>query len=327
MADFEPSHTYSFFTEKRQISPKADIVHYPFFDPFFLTLPWTSPKPTVVSVHDLIPIVYPEHFPAGFRGQLKWQAQKFALRRVATTILTDSRASKKDIEQLLGFAPEHVFAVPLAPRKVFHPIKDKKRLTKVRKDLNLNNKFILYVGDVNWNKNIPGIVHAFNSYVKKSDNALELVLVGMAFRDTDIEETKAIHQEVDRLGLTSSIKMPGFVSDEDLAGLYSQAEALVYPSFAEGFGFPILEAMACGCPVVTSNVSGLLEIAGPAVTVDPNKAEDILRGLDMVLSFSSEIRREAIRNGFEWVKQFTWEKVAHETVAVYEKTFHHHSGV
>lgn len=300
------AHRYSFFTRISEIPKDVDGVHYPFFDPFFLTLPWATPKPTVVTCHDLIPIVYPDHFPRGIRGEIKWQIQKRALAHIALSIITDSQASKNDIEQILQYPKERIFSIPLAPRKVFQPIKDKKILSKLRETYKLNNKFILYVGDINWNKNIPGLLDSVHN--------LELICVGKAFVDYPTEMPK-------------NARTLGFVSDEDLAGLYSMAQALVCPSFAEGFGFPVLEAMACGCPVVTSNISSLMEIAGPAITVDPYKPEDIRKGIDMILSLSSGARHDMITKGFDWEKRFTWEKVAQDTVAVYEKAFRNNSGL
>jgi glycosyltransferase involved in cell wall biosynthesis len=151
--------------------------------------------------------------------------------------------------------------------------------------------------------------------------------VGKAFIDPALPEAIAIGKHIHQLGIQERVIMPGFVSDEDLVGLYAQAEALLYPSFAEGFGFPVLEAQASGCPVITSNTSSVVEIAGPAVLVDPTKTEDIRHGLDMILSLTSENRRILIQKGLDWSRQFTWEKVAHATAHVYAETFNNHTGI
>lgn len=298
LTEFKPSHTYSFFTKTSQIDKRADIIHHPFFDPFFLTLPWNVSKPTVVTCHDLIPIVHAAQFPPGIRGKIKWQIQRRTITHVAQNIITDSQASKNDIERVLSYPKERIFSIPLAPRAVFRPITDKKVLSKLKETYKLNNKFILYVGDINWNKNVPGLLNSVHD--------IELICVGKAFADYPTNK--------------KSVTFLGFVPEEDLAGLYSMAEALVYPSFAEGFGFPVLEAMACGCPVVTSNVSSLVEIAGPAIMVDPYVPEDIQRGIDTALSLSSSDRRKMIVKGFKWVKKFTWKNVVSQTISVYEKT-------
>lgn len=245
-----------------------------------------------MTVHDLIPVVYPDHFPRGLRGEIKWQIQKNVLKHTAKNIITDSHASKLDIERLLGFPADQVFVVQLAPRAVFKPVTS----SEIRKKYTLNNKYVLYVGDINWNKNIPALLDSVHN--------VELVCVGKAFADYPARK--------------KNVTFLGFVPDEDLAELYSMAEALVYPSFAEGFGFPVLEAMACGCPVVTSTVSSLVEIAGPAIMVNPYKTEDIQRGTDRILALSKEKRQELIQKGFEWVKKFTWKNVARQTIFVYE---------
>ena len=288
LTEFEPSHTLSYFTRPSEIDGRTDVIHYPFFDPFFLTLPRTTSKPTVVTVHDLIPIVYAEHFKRGIRGELKWQIQKRVLTRVAKSIITDSNSSKADIEQVLNFPSDRVFAIPLAPRSIFRPTTDKKRLSEVRKKYELNNKFILYVGDVNWNKNVLGLLKAFHLYAKSSTGSVQLVLVGKAFVDTNLPETQAIRDHIDRLGIKNSVVQTGFVPDSDLVALYTQAEMLVCPSFAEGFGLPVLEAMVCGCPVVMSDIPSLSEIGGPAIFVDPRNTESIAKGMARARSISKQ---------------------------------------
>ena len=267
----------------------------------------------MVTVHDLIPIVYAEHFKRGIRGELKWQIQRRSLMRVAKTIITDSNSSKADIERVLNFASSRVFAIPLAPRSIFRSTTDRKELSEVRKKYGLNNKFILYVGDVNWNKNVLGVILAFHLYAKKQKE-VSLVCVGKAFAEPGLPEAQAIRAHIDRLGLGNAVKMPGFVSDDDLAALYTQAEELLYPSFAEGFGFPVLEAFACGCPVVAGDIPSLSEIAGPAILVDPGSTESIAKGMAQARSVSKQ-------KCLSWAARFTWKKVAHQTVRVYEKTF------
>lgn len=325
LAIHEPAHRYSYFSLPSGIPAECDVVHLPFFDPFILTLPWTVSKPTVVTVHDLIPIVHAAHFPKGIRGWFKWQIQRAVVKNTAAAIITDSEASRRDIERVLDFRKDRIFPIPLAPRSF--PVNSAGDLTQeVKKKYDVNGEFILYVGDVNWNKNIPGVLNAYSSYIKGKKDKPVLVLVGKAFPDYSIAESASIHAQIIQLGLTGLVKMPGFVPDEALGLLYRVARVLLYPSFAEGFGFPVLEAMAAGCPVVTSSVSSLPEIAGPAILVNPHRAEDIRRGLDMVLSLSSDLRSKLVAQGAHWAKQFTWARVAHETVRVYEKTHGNYSG-
>jgi glycosyltransferase involved in cell wall biosynthesis len=290
------------FTSIREISGTVHCIHYPFFDPFFLTLPAALHKPLVVTVHDLIPIVYHNHFPRGLRGSIKWQIQKRRLQK-ASAIITDSQSSKKDIVRTVNMPENNVFVIPLAPDPIFHPMKD----NTIAKKYNLPKDFLLYVGDVNWNKNIPGLLLS----MKEID--IPLVLVGKAFLNTALPETQKINEIIEREGLNNIIIKLGFVELSDLVSIYALAKATVCVSFSEGFGFPVLESMACGTPCVVSNTSSLREIGGPSVFVDPWDVADIKRGIQEVMKKDDKgkIRR--------WVKRFTWERVASKTVEVYSK--------
>lgn len=307
---YESRHSYSLFTRKQKVSDNVDLVHYPYFDPFFLTLPLVKTKPTVVTVHDLIPLVFPDKFPAGIRGRMKWQIQKQSLRG-AKRILTDSNSSRNDIAAIVGIKKEMIDTVYLAPDSVYHVSTNTRSLPK---------KYILYVGDVNWNKNIPGLLRAFarlKTVFKQRQSSL--VLVGGAFMNESLPETKEINRLIDAPGIEQSVSRVGHVLNEELIKLYSGATALIQPSFYEGFGLPVLEAMACGCPVICTHVSSLKEIAGPAIRVQPDAIESIADGMKYALSLSYDARKKLIKEGSRWVGQFTWEKVAKETVASYER--------
>ncbi|MCX6794066.1 MAG: glycosyltransferase family 1 protein [Candidatus Gottesmanbacteria bacterium] len=296
-------HSYSFFTRKQKVPDKADIVHYPYFDPFFLTLPLVKTKPAVVTVHDLIPLVFPDKFPVGLRGNIKWQIQKQSLRG-AKRIIADSQCSKNDVSKITGIDKSLIDVIYLAP--------DPTCMSTARK--RISTPYFLYVGDVNWNKNIPGLLRAFEDVPHS-----ELVLVGGAFTDTTLAETIVINSLISVLGIEHRIKRVGRVTSKKLTELYSGATALIQPSFYEGFGLPVLEAFACGSPVVASMSSSLREIAGPAIRVQPDNIESIADGMKYVLSLSSDARKNLIGEGDKWVTQFTWQKVARETVLAYEK--------
>ena len=317
LKQYKSEHSYHSFTRGQSIPKNIDLVHYPFFDPFFLTLPFLKFRPTVVTVHDLIPIAHAQHFPRGIRGEVKWQIQRLSLRG-AKEVITDSKASKQDIRTFAGVPLNNISVVYLAPLEIFHPNKDSNALSRVSKFLLLPHRFILYVGDVNWNKNIPGLLRAF-ALIRKKVNGLKLVLVGKQFLNTDLIETQIINALIKSLNINSFVLRLGFVSEINLAAVYGLASVYVQPSFAEGFGFPVLEAMACGCPVVAANVSSLPEIAGPSKLVDPTKAQSIADGMLWMLNKSESERKMLIHEGNDWVKRFSWRQVAKETVAVYEK--------
>jgi glycosyltransferase involved in cell wall biosynthesis len=308
-------HTYLYFTGKQLVPQDADIVHYPYFDPFFLTLPLTKRNPTMVTVHDLIPLVFPYKFPAGVRGAIKWQVQKLSLRG-ASRIIADSLSSKNDIARIVGVKKEIIDTVYLAPDPVYHPVTNQSILDGVRKKYSLSKQYILFVGDVNWNKNVTGLLRAFAMLRERKElMQFKLVLVGRAFQDDSLSETQEINQLILEKDLEHVVICPGNVPIEDLAGFYSAASVYVQPSHYEGFGLPVLEAMGCGCPVVCANTSSLQEIAGPALQVSP-KPEDILTGITKMITVDRQGQTE---RQFEWVKQFTWKRVAGETTAAYER--------
>ena len=309
---YEKCHEYIISDGKTKPSSLIDVVHYPFFDPFFLTLPLSKLHPTVVTVHDLIPLVFPKHFPAGFRGNIKWQIQKQSLKGVKH-IITDSIASKDDIHRICGRSKESIHPIYLAPSSLYDRIPTKEAILIVQKKYNLPESFLLYVGDVNWNKNIPGLIKATASF------SIPLILVGKAFLDASLAETREINRIISNLGREKFIIRPGFVSDSDLVCLYELATCLIQPSFYEGFGLPVLEAFVSGCPVVVADNSSLSEIAGPGIRVDAKSCESITYGIQSVLELSTEKRAQLIEKGHAWVKQFSWKKVAHETASVYEK--------
>lgn len=311
-------HSFYFFARGEKLPRDIDLVHYTYFDPFFLTLPLLQSIPFVVTVHDLIPLVYPERFPRGIRGELKWLLQKRALLN-ADRIITDSKASKIDIQKIVGLSPEKIDVVYLAPSPIYKPISDKRFLFQVKQRYSLPEQFILYVGDVNWNKNIIGMLKALKELKSRNSNSenIKMVFVGKAFLDDSLSETQEINKTIQSLGVFGDILKPGFVPEEDLVALYNIANVYLQPSFAEGFGFPVLEAMACGCPVVTSRTSSLSEIAGPSILIDPHDPQDIARGICSTLRLRTkpELSKEAIA----WTKNFTWKKTADETISVYEK--------
>ncbi len=346
---YEPTHTYTLFTRTDSLPKNVDLVHYPYFDPFFLTLPLYKTLPTVVTVHDLIPLVYPDKFPPGIKGRIKWEIQRFSLQG-ASRVITDSMQSKEDVIRLTHVSRDKIDVVYLAPggqfRRMDH-VKDKKTLEKVAKKYHVPKDFILYVGDVNWNKNIAGLLKAFeivkSSFGKastvssstvssesnrsaeptqdkqKSKQDIALVLVGKVFTDGSLPEVKEIKQLITQLNLAEDVRMIGFVPEEDLVAIYNLATVYVQPSIYEGFGLPVLEAMSSGCPVVCSYAASLTEIGGPSISIDPFDPVNIASGLEQVLGMNKNQQSRLVREELDWVKKFSWKSVAAQTVASYEK--------
>lgn len=310
-ADFE-----AILVEKGKIPSDCDLIHYPFFDLFFKTLPLRRGKKTVITIHDTTPLVFPEHYPPGIKGKLKFQAQKLTLKTVSA-VITDSKNSKKDIVKHLDYSQKKIHVVPLAPAGFFQPIKESEKLAKVKKQYQLPNRFILYVGDVNYNKNVLGLAKACQSI------KMPLVIVGKQAIQKKFDRAHVENQPLVKLlklyGKDSAVIRLGFVPDEALVALYNLATVYGQPSFYEGFGLPVLEAMACGTPVVASKKASLPETTGDAaVLVDPYDINDIANGLTVAIE-DGDLREKLIEKGLKQAKKFSWEKVAHETYKVYQE--------
>jgi glycosyltransferase involved in cell wall biosynthesis len=195
----------------------------------------------------------------------------------------------------------------------FRPVVDKGRLEDVRKRYGLHSPFILYVGTLEPRKNLLRLVRAFAG-MKKRGLPHKLVMVGQAGW-----HCKPIFAEVERLNLTQDVMFTGYVPFEDLPALYSAAESMAFPSLYEGFGLPVIEAMACGTPVVTSNSSSLAEVGqGAALLVDPLSTEAIADALASI-HMDPAVRHDLSGRGICRAEEFTWERSARLTLQVYEE--------
>lgn len=310
LLEFDKKNDYVFFEKESEIK-NADLIHYPFFDPFFLTLPLTHKFPAVVTVHDLTPIIFSKNYPRGIKGEIKWQIQKQSLKNV-NHIITDSINSKKDIGKILNINPDKISVVYLAPSGDFKTIEGSGWINKTKNRFNLDKKFILYVGDVNYNKNLPGLLKAFSCL---GDKNLDLVLVGESFANPSLFSVDSLPSKI-----KDNVKILGYVGVEDLVELYNLALALCLPSFYEGFGLTVTEAFACSCPVICSGVGSLPEVGGEAaVYIDPGKPEELKDAIKNILSMKKPEYDFLKKRSFEQSKKFSWEKTAKETLEVYRK--------
>lgn len=277
----------------------VDLIHVPFFDLFFLTLPLGKKTKRVVTVHDVIPLVFPDQFRPGLRGKVKFQIQKTALKKT-DAIITDSQNSKKDIIHYLGMPEDKIHVVYLGVDKQFHPLNIEKQ------------SFVLYVGDVNANKNLPALLEAFGSLGRRD---LKLILAGRVWGQS-IPEVASLKKLVDRLRISSQVE---YVPKPNLKRLYNQARLYVQPSLYEGFGLPVLEAMACGTPVVATHVASLPEICGQAAMIVEPTPSGLARGIQNVLNRSPKERETYRTRGLVQAARFSWEQTARETVKVYNQ--------
>lgn len=303
----------------------VDLVHYPWFDFYFQTLPLKQPFPTIVTIHDVIPLIFKKNYPTGFKGKINFFLQKVSLSKCSAYI-TDSETSKKDIAEYLKLKRDKIFTVPLAPDEIFGILNDTDLLHFKRK-LNIPDEFLLYVGDVNWVKNLPFLIEGFNKLSHKADFAdLKLVLVGGAFLkkadDIDhpeLDSIKLVNKLIREYKLEEKVMRVGSLEKEELVAFYNLTTLYIQPSFYEGFGLPILEAFSCGAPVLCSNGGSLPEVGGgAAVYFDPYNLDQFISIISEILQNKS-IRGKLSRLGLRQVEKFSWQKVSDETKAVYLK--------
>jgi glycosyltransferase involved in cell wall biosynthesis len=291
----------------------ADVVHFPYFDLFFLTLPLMKPLPTVVTIHDVIPLAMASNYPPGLRGRLKFGVQKSSLLN-ASMIVTDSKASSGDVVTYLKQPTAKVKTVYLAANPELKPA-SLSAIKSVKDRYSLNKPYLLYVGDINYNKNLPGLLAA----VARVDGPFELVMVSRSLR-RDNPAAKFLWQTIDKLELASRIKVLTDVpaDPEIISSLYSGALFYIQPSFLEGFGLPVLEAQVCGCPVISSTGGSLTEVVGESgISFDPNLNGAVTNALKKAVDLSPDQRSKLIEAGFANAGRFSWQKTALAMKKVY----------
>ena len=268
--------------------------------------------PTVVTVHDVMPIRFPEVFRPWYRNYAAVVMPRVA--RAARGVITVSCAAKQEITEWLGVPAERITVVPHGLDPAFAPLApDAAHADEVRRRYRLPLQFVLAVGSIEPRKNLPRLLEAVH-LLRSRPGGTGVTLVHAGPEGWHPEEVAGA---VRQLGLADAVRFLGYVPVEDLPTLYGLARVLVYPSLWEGFGMPVLEAMACGCPVVTSNVSSLPEVAGDAaMLVDPRSTDDVARGIAAVWCDEALRRRLAVR-GLARAAQFSWERAARATATVY----------
>ncbi len=292
------------------VTGKIDLFHSPDF-----TLPPTLPGiRTLLTVHDLSFIRDPDSAWPSLRAYLM-QAVPRSVQR-ATHILADSHATKNDLIELFKTPPEKITVLYSGVDPRFKPILDRLEVNRVRAKYKIGAvPFALSIGTLQPRKNYRRLIEAF---AKLNDPQLHLVIGGgrgWMFDD--------VFAQAKELRLEERVHFIGFVDDDDLPTLYSSAELFVYVPLYEGFGLPLLEAMACGTPVIGSNTSSLPEVIGPVgIQVDPKNVEAITNAMLELLS-QSERRDQSSNAGIDRAKQFTWDKAAHQLLSIYDQLLNH----
>jgi glycosyltransferase involved in cell wall biosynthesis len=231
-------------------------------------------------------------------------------------ILADSEASKQDIVQRLAVPAERVQVVYLAPAPYFQPAETWQQLVAIKKKYNLPENFVLYLGGYDVRKNVSALLHAYTWVSATLGDQYPLVLAGK-LPQADTAFFPNPRRMAGELGIEEFIITPGWIAEEDRPLLYAAATVFVYPSRYEGFGLPVLEAMACGVPVVTTNAASIPELAGPAAfQLDPRDTKHMAAPI-IRLCTEEESRDEMIERGFSQVEKFSWPKTAQETLQAY----------
>jgi glycosyltransferase involved in cell wall biosynthesis len=285
---------------------RVDVFH----GPTFIT-PLAKTCRQVVTVHDMTFTLIPESHTFVRKHYFQFLIPKCVSR--ADAVLASSENTKKDIVRLLGISPERVTVIYLGKDDRFQPSKDQDAVGRVRAKYGLAGGVILCVGIIQPRKNLDSLIRAY-SKLKPLQGNYQLVLAGGFGWGYD----EVLRAAAD-CGLGDRVVFPGFIPDDELPILYSLADLSVYPSVYEGFGFPVLEAMGCGVPVITSNVSSMPEIAGDAcVLVNPTNIDELAQAMERILS-DRELRAGMAAKGVIRSQLFTWEKTALATLAAYEQ--------
>ena len=260
----------------------------------------------VASLHDVFSLLFKEFAEASFHKRIQEAYRRLARR--CHRIITSSASTKEDFLRFVEFPPECIDVVHLGVGPAFHP-RSREKIAPTLARYKLTRDYLLYVGELSSRKNIPALLTGFAN--SRAAASYQLVLVGgMSF-----EGSKAL-AELQRLRLESKVRLLGYVPEEHVPDLYSGAAAFVFPTHYEGFGLPVIEALASGVPVVAGNKGSVPEFAGEhAVMVDPTDVGAIAEGIDVALATPGAAREAARLHA----TTFTWERCARETRRVYER--------
>jgi glycosyltransferase involved in cell wall biosynthesis len=259
----------------------------------------------VITVYDMIH----ERFPHLFADEWgdRFRRQKEECIRSADVLISISHATQQDICRFYGTDPAQIRVVPLAPSPVFRPLEDGE--SEMNRSGTRMRPFFLYIGDRGLYKNFSGVLDAYCAWPRSRD--FDLIVVGRPWSAD--EERRLVESGIDgRVGLLTGIE------DAHLCRLYNHASAFLYPSLYEGFGIPLLEAMACGCPVIASRIPSTVEVAGECPAYfDPGDHERIVDAFERILAEGRDSER--IRSGIERAREFTWDRTASGTLDVYNE--------
>ena len=286
------------------------------------TAPVFSSIPVVDTLHD---IIYMEHSYLKILKGSGTPYQKFGnvyrklivprIVRKSRKIITVSHFEKDRIAEFFGMKGDpRLTAVYNGVSEHFKPVNDQAELARVKEKYHLPDRFFFFLGNTDPKKNTKGTLTAYADFVKQTNSELHLLML-----DYDLNELKKILSEIEAPELIDRIHLTGYVVNTDLPAIYSQCDVFLYPSLRESFGIPILEAMGCGVPVITSNTSSMPEIAGnAALIIDPYKPEEITAAM-IQLTTNNTLRDSKIKMGYEQAALFSWKAMAENVLKIYQE--------
>ena len=284
----------------RELSP--DVLHYP-----YTIMPLATPRPYVLTVHDIIPLRFPQYFSVGQR-MLYRLFLKITLNSAACVICV-SEVTRSELNSVLSVESDRLYVVHEGVSEEFQPCAADE-LARVRTRYGLPEDYLLYLGSNKPHKNLAALVDAY----ARVHSAPVLVLAGT--EDPRYPEARC---RVDSLNLEKRVRFVSSIMEKDLPALYGGATAFLYPSIYEGFGLPPLEAMACGVPVVCSDIPSLRETTGDAaLRFDPGNTDSIAASLERIVQ-DSKLRTVLKDRGFRHSAEYSWEKAAEKTVSIYRR--------
>lgn len=325
---FKPSSNFNLIEVKKSSYPLWEQYHLPkavkqlnldLLHCTSNTAPVHCPVPLMITLHDIIYLEGKSHIASGSWYQRLgnmyriWNVPKVF--RSATKIITVSDFERSNIIQHFHCAPEKVETVYNGVSPHFKP-QDQDTIKKVKEIFHLPDQYLLFLGNTAPKKNLKGVLAALK--ILFDQNKLKIPLVMPDFGEANLNR---LLTELNATTLTSMIHLTGYIPNQQLPGVYAGAEAFIYPSLRESFGLPILEAMACACPVITSNNSSMIEIAkDAALLIDPFRPEDIAKAIDQVLT-DKELAAGLIQNGAVRSKQFSYRKGAESIHRLYHELY------
>ena len=290
------------------------------------TAPLNPGIPLIITLHD---IIYMESISLFKKGGTAYQKfgnmyRRFVVPRVmkkSDKIITVSEFEKNRIREFFGFPPDddRLVAIYNGVSEHFRKIDDEKELQRVKELYKLPDRFLFFLGNTDPKKNTKGTLKAFSDYLKKTGDDMYLVML-----DYEQSELEKLLTEIGDKELINRIILTGYVVNTDLPAIYNLCKVFLYPSLRESFGIPMLEAMRCGAPVITSNTSSMPEVSGGAAhIIDPFKPEEITEGIIKILS-DEAYRNKLIEKGFRQSAKFSWKNMAKKVLELYKTVYKKH---